>query len=770
MIKKNDENNSKIVQLEQYVAERSNAKLTTEQGVGVSDTDNSLKAGKRGPTLMQDFIFREKVTHFDHERIPERVVHARGSGAHGYFQCYQDMSNLTMAKFLAAPNKKTPVFVRFSTVAGFRGSPDTVRDVRGFAVKFYTEDGNYDLVGNNMPVFFIQDAIKFPDLIHALKPEQNNEMPQAASAHDTFWDFVTNNPETAHNVMWLMSDRAIPKSFRMMEGFGIHTFKLINEKGEVNFVKFHWKPILGVHSLVWDEAQKIAGKDPDFNRRDLWDSINIGQFPEFEFAIQVLPQKDEFKFDFDILDCTKLWPEEIIPIQKIGKLVLNKNVTNFFAETEQVAFCPANIVPGIDFTNDPMLQGRLFSYLDTQITRLGGPNFSELPINRPIVPVNNNERDGMHRMTINGGASNYFVNALDHGQPHPAQDGESAYCFDEQKVEGAFVRKRSDSFKDFYSQPRMFWNSMSPHEKHHIVDAFRFELGKVKNKDIRQAAVDMFNNVSGELAKNIASGIGATPPVEKKNAAATIANGTNTTPFVENKDETVSFERSMGATNSILSGGCECASNISENGTMTSANKTCEAAHAGKSAMTIANECSEALSMANATLFTKSRKVAVLVENGFDKTELDAVLTAFGANGINYSIVSSVQGQVMSTANIALDVAETYKTTAPMLFDSVFIPGGKHVDILSKCGDAVEYIRETFRHSKPIAVCSEAIDLLIKAGLPSLVISSDKPTESCGIVTMKNGKTIEQFVPLYIQAIAKGRFWERCKQLSCPLT
>lgn len=701
MNKINSANDAKISQLEQFVVTHDNAKLTTDQGVGISDTDNSLKAGSRGPTLMQDFIFREKVTHFDHERIPERVVHARGSGAHGYFECYRDMTNLTMAKFLSKANKRTPVFARFSTVAGFRGSPDTVRDVRGFAVKFYTEDGNYDLVGNNMPIFFIQDAIKFPDIIHALKPEQNNEMPQAASAHDTFWDFVTNNPETAHNVMWLMSDRGIPKSYRMMEGFGIHTFKMINEKGEYTFVKFHWKPLLGLHSLVWDEAQKIAGKDGDFNRRDLWDSINIGQFPEYELGIQTLAPKDEFKFDFDILDCTKLWPEELVPVQKIGKLVLNKNVTNFFAETEQVAFCPANIVPGIDFSNDPMLQGRLFSYLDTQISRLGGANFHELPINRPIVAVNNNERDGMHRMAIDSGTSNYFVNALQHGEPHPASCCESAYCHHEQKVEGHVVRARSESFKDFYTQPRLFWNSMSQPEKQHIIDAFRFELGKVKNKDIRQAAVDMFNNVSGELSVQIAKGIGAVCPNK--------VGGEPT------------------------------------------------------------NASSQALSMANTVCSPMSRKVAVLVECCYDKCELDAVLKAFTACGVNYSLISSSQGQVMSSDNCPMDISETYKTTAPVLFDAIYLPGGKHIDAMLKCGEVIEYIREFYRHFKPIGVSGRAIELISAAGLPSLAVSNGKPIESFGVVSVKETAAMEKFAQIYVEAVGKARFWERGRQVACAL-
>lgn len=515
-------NNDKIKDLKADIVTHKKGCITTNQGVGVANTDDSLKAGQRGPTLMEDFIFREKITHFDHERIPERIVHARGSGAHGYFQPYESLSHLTKAHFLSDPNIITPVFARFSTVAGFRGSPDTVRDVRGFAVKFYTEEGNYDIVGNNMPVFFIQDAIKFPDLIHAVKPEPNNEMPQAASAHDTFWDFVANTPETMHTVMWLMSDRALPKSFRMMEGFGIHTFRLVNEKGDFKFVKFHWKPVLGMHSLIWDEAQKIAGKDSDFNRRDLWENIENGNFVEFELAIQVLDPEDEFKYDFDILDCTKLWPEELIPIQKIGKMTLNKNVTNFFAETEQVAFCPANIVPGIDFTNDPMLQGRLFSYLDTQISRLGGPNFQQIPINRPLAPVNNNQRDGMHRMTIDEGQTAYYPNALNSNEPHVADKGESRFKHCEVKIDGQVIRERSESFKDFYSQAALFYNSMADYEKQHIIDAFRFELGKCKSKNTHNTVVDMLCNVNLDLAKKVGEGLGIT--VKKKTPKNTNSN------------------------------------------------------------------------------------------------------------------------------------------------------------------------------------------------------------------------------------------------------
>src|SRR5690554_1389493 len=464
--------------------------LTTEHGVKLEDTDNSLKAGSRGPIIMDDFHFREKMTHFDHERIPERVVHPRGSGAHGYFQVYESQQKYTKAKFLQDPSKKTPVFVRFSTVVGFRGSADTVRDVRGFATKFYTEEGNFDLVGNNMPVFFIQDAIKFPDLVHSIKPEPNSEMPQATAAHDTFWDFASLTPESTHMLMWVLSDRGIPKSYATMEGFGVHTFRWINEDSESTFVKYHWKPLAGVHSLVWDEAQKIAGKDPDFNRRDLWDNIEAGNFYEYELGVQLFTEADAKKFDFDILDPTKIIPEEIIPVKRIGKMVLNKNPDNFFMETEQVAFHPGNVVPGIDLTNDPLLQGRLFSYIDTQITRLGGPNFTQIPINRPIAPVNDMQRDGFHQQYVHEGVAPYSPNSLDGGCPFMAgggrPDAEGALPEEEgdildaprdvagkpafidvpQAIEAA-LKERTEpaTFEDHFSQARMFYRSLTQTEQ-----------------------------------------------------------------------------------------------------------------------------------------------------------------------------------------------------------------------------------------------------------------------------------------------------------------
>jgi catalase len=488
--------------------------LTTQQGVRVDHTDDSLTVGERGPTLLEDFHAREKLTHFDHERIPERVVHARGAGAYGEFTPYDNwLAEYTVAEFLTDPSVTTPVFVRFSTVAGSRGSADTVRDVRGFATKFYTRAGNYDLVGNNMPVFFIHDGIKFPDFVHAVKPEPHNEIPQAASAHDTLWDFVSLQPETMHMMMWLMSDRALPRSFRMMQGFGVHTFRLVNASGQGTFVKFHWRPVLGVHSLEWDEAQKIAGKDADFNRRDLWESIETGQFPEYELGVQLVPEADEHNFDFDLLDATKIIPEEQVPVRPVGKMVLNRNPDNFFAETEQVAFHTANIVPGIDFTNDPLLQMRNFSYLDTQLIRLGGPNFAQIPVNRPIAEVSTNQRDGYHQSQIHRGRTAYHKNTLGGGCPAIADDGFFRHY--QEKMEGHKIRKRAPSFQDYYSQATLFWNSMSSWEREHIVAAFRFELGKCEHMHVREAVIEQLNRVDHGLATQVAEGIGVKPPAEE---------------------------------------------------------------------------------------------------------------------------------------------------------------------------------------------------------------------------------------------------------------
>ncbi len=489
------------------------AYLTTAQGARLYDTDHSLKAGERGPTLLQDHHLREKITHFDHERIPERVVHARGAGAHGVFEGYGNAAKVTKAGFLAK-GKQTPVFVRFSTVVGSRGSADTVRDTRGFATKFYTDEGTFDLIGNNIPVFFIQDGIKFPDVIHAVKPHPDREIPQAQSAHDTFWDFVSLHTEATHHTIWNMSDRAIPRSYRTMEGFGVHTFRLVNDAGDTTLVKFHWKPVAGVHSLVWEEAQITNGIDPDFHRRDLYDAIESGAFPQWEFGIQIFPDTPEQTFQgIDLLDPTKLVPEELAPVQPIGRLTLNANPTNFFAETEQVAFHVGHLVPGIDVTDDPLLQARLFSYLDTQLTRLGGPNFGQIPINRPHAPVNDMLRDGFHQQADHGGVAPYKPNSIDGGCPFFAGADTGAYVEVAQPLPSATkVRAAAASFDDHFSQARLFWLSMTPVERDHIVQAYTFELGKCYEQTIKERELQVLANIDGVLCADVAAGLGLPAP------------------------------------------------------------------------------------------------------------------------------------------------------------------------------------------------------------------------------------------------------------------
>lgn len=503
--------NATIASLDSSRVNSNGQRLTTNQGVPVADNQHSLKAGLRGPTALEDFILREKITHFDHERIPERVVHARGSAAHGYFESYSDFSSITCAAPFAASGKTTPVFVRFSTVAGERGSADTVRDVRGFAVKFYTDEGNWDLVGNNIPVFFIQDAMKFPDLVHALKPEPHNAIPQASSAHDTFWDFVSLMPESAHMLLWQMSDRTIPRSYRMMQGFGVHTFRLVNAAGDSVFCKFHWNPMAGTHSLVWDEAAKLMGVDPDFHRRDLWEAIEAGAFPQWELGVQIFTEEQADQFEFDVLDPTKLIPEEMVPLTPLGKMTLNRNPDEFFPETEQVAFCTAHIIPGIDFTNDPLLQGRIHSYVDTQISRLGGVNFHEIPINSPIAPVHNNQRDGAHRRAISRGRVNYEPNSLAGGCPFQA--GSAGFMSFPQPVVGDKVRGKPEKFAEHYGQARMFYESQTEAEKNHIADAFRFELSRVQTPAIRQRVLALLANVHPTLCSLVAEGLGMDVPM-----------------------------------------------------------------------------------------------------------------------------------------------------------------------------------------------------------------------------------------------------------------
>ena len=488
------------------IADDDHPVLTTNHGMPISDNQNQLKAGPRGPVLIEDEVFREKMNHFDHERIPERIVHARGSAAHGYFELTKSCKDITTADFLQRPGQRTRVFTRFSTVAGGAGSVDTPRDVRGFAVKFYTDEGNFDIVGNNIPVFFIQDAMKFPDLVHSVKMEPDRGFPQAASAHDTFWDFISLMPESMHMIMWAMSDRGIPRSLRMIEGFGVNTFRLIDPQGVARFVKFHWRPKLGLQSTLWDEAVKIAGADPDYHRRDLWEAIARGDYPEWELGLQVLTEKEAAKLPFDILDATKLIPEELHPLRMVGRMVLNRNPDNFFAETEQVAYCPANIVPGIDFSEDPLLQGRIFSYLDTQLSRLGGPNFHEIPINAPVCPMRNFQRDGHMRTTVPTGRVNYEPNTLAADGPRecPVHGFQSAPAADV----GQKVRERSPTFADHFSQPRLFFNSQTPVEQGHIVAALVFELSKVETPAIRDRALSQLLNIDRGMAKRVADGLG----------------------------------------------------------------------------------------------------------------------------------------------------------------------------------------------------------------------------------------------------------------------
>ena len=696
--RKGTDRTSKQEQLDEVREHTDREFLTTNQGVRVSHTDDSLKVGERGPTLLEDFHFREKLTHFDHERIPERVVHARGSAAHGFFQVYEPMTEFTRAAFLQDPAKKTPVFVRFSTVVGFRGSADTVRDVRGFATKFYTEEGNYDLVGNNMPVFFIQDAIKFPDLVHAIKPEQHHQMPQASAAHDTFWDFVSVMPETAHMIMWVLSDRALPRSYRMMDGFGVNTFRFVNAEGKGRFVKFHWRPILGVHSLVWDETQRIAGKDPDFNRRDLWEAIEMDDYPEFEFGVQMIEEENEHDFEFDILDATKLWPQDKVPIRWIGKMTLDRNPDNFFAETEQVAFCPANVVPGIDFSNDPLLQGRLFSYLDTQLIRLGGPNFHEIPINRPLAPIVNNQREGYHRTEINRGPVSYFPNAIGGNLPRPASTEEGGYEHYQEKVEGKKIRGRSEKFRDFFSQARLFWNSMSEPEKKHIIEAFHFEVGKVEDLGVRKRVVDLFNNVDGDLAVEIAKGVGVEPPAEKGPSSGT------------ERDPSLSQETTVKDT-------------------------------------------------------VKSRRIAILAMDGYDHDELSRVQQELTDAGAHPTVISQFHGTIRGANGGQTVVDKSYVTTASLMYDAVYVPGGPHVETLKKQGYVIHFVNEAFKHCKPIGATGAGIDLLKASDIQGVTYAEPQKGErvvsDAGVVTSGTPESVGAFAEVFKTAIAQHRHWAR---------
>ena len=691
------------------------ASLTTNQGVLVSDNHNSLKAGNGGPTLLEDFILREKITHFGHERIAERVVNARGCAAHGYFKPYKSMVQYTSAAFLQDPELETPVFVRFSGASGSQGSADTVRDVRGFAVKFYTSEGNYDLVGNNMPVFYIQDAMKFPDLIHALKPEPHHEMPQASSAHDTFWDFASLVPEVTHMLMWTMSDRALPRSFRMMEGFGVHAFRFINARGNAFFVKFHWKPKLGVHGLAWDEAQKIAGKDPDFLRRDLWEAIEAGTFPEWELGVQIVDAGREAELGFDILDATKLIPESQVPVQLIGKMVLNRNVENFFSETEQVAFHPGNLVPGIDFSNDPLLQGRLFSYSDSQMSRLGGPNFHELPINRSICPVHNLQRGGQHRQIISKSRVAYEPNTLGNGVEFRLDGATEGFQSHADPVDAVNKsRHRRSSFDDHFSQATLFWNSQSVSEKDHIVAAFRFDLSKVGVADIRQRMTDNLAHVDLKLAARVAATLGINSP-DPKAAAGRLGFRNHRLDSKIKEDAALSMAGRLGAS-------------------------------------------------------IKTRRIAILVADGVDAPAVRRLMLDITAAGAVCSLVGEQLGSISTLSGKQLSVDYTFVNMPSVMFDAVLIPGGEQsVAALSSLGEAVHFVLEAYKHCKTICAVNEGAQLLATLGFaikinPELV---DVPTP--GILLADVRKVLDgQVSSDLIAAIALHRHWDRLNAEAVP--
>ncbi|MEX2469483.1 MAG: catalase [Pseudohongiellaceae bacterium] len=652
--------NATISSLDRVRVDASDRPLTTNQGVRVGDNQNTLKAGLRGPSLLEDFILREKITHFDHERIPERIVHARGSGAHGYFEAYDALTKYTRAAPFARKGKITPVFARFSTVAGERGSKDTARDARGFAVKFYTDEGNWDLVGNNIPVFFIQDAMKFPDLVHAVKPEPHHGMPQAASAHDTFWDFVSLMPESTHMLMWVMSDRGIPRSYRMMQGFGVHTFRLVNEKGESVFCKFHWKPLQGTHSLLWDEAVKISGADPDFHRRDLWEAIESGEFPEWELGLQIFTEEQAEDFSFDVLDSTKIIPEELVPLTPVGRMVLNRNPDNFFAETEQVAFCTAHVVPGIDFSNDPLLAGRIHSYSDTQITRLGGPNFHEIPINSPLAPVQNNQRDGMHRQALNRGRVAYEPNSLAGGCPFQAGGG--GFVSFPEAIADDKVRGKPQKFAEHYAQATLFYDSQTAVEQAHIAAAFRFELSKVGVPAIRERMLSSLVNVSRELAAEVAAGLGIEVPDAMPKAIAD----------AEPPEVTESPALSL---------------------------------------MALPGECG-----------IRTRQIAVLVEDGVHHASLVALNDALTDAGAVVHFVGSRVGTFVAESGEKIEANKSMENAPAFLFDAAVLPAGSEgVQALLANGLTMEFVKDLFRHCKTILALGAGRELLESAGVGSAI-------------------------------------------------
>jgi catalase len=705
--------NAKLQELEKNREYAAGELLTTNTGTRVNDDNNTLRAGERGPSLLEDFIMREKITHFDHERIPERVVHARGSGAHGYFEAYGNAGEYTKAGFLNDTSIKTPLFVRFSTVAGSRGSTDLARDVRGFSVKFYTQEGIWDFVGNNIPVFFIQDAIKFPDLIHAVKPEPHNEIPQAQSAHDTFWDFISLMPESMHMIMWVMSDRAIPRSYRMMEGFGVHTFRFINSEGKSTFVKFHWKPKLGTHGVVWDEALKISGNDPDFHRRDLWEAIENGDYPEWELGVQLVPEEDEHKFDFDLLDPTKIIPEEMVPVTLIGKMVLNRNPDNFFAETEQVAFHPGHVVPGIDFTNDPLLQGRLFSYTDTQLLRHNSPNFHEIPINRSISPVHNNQRDGHMRQEINTGRVSYFPNSLGNGSPQQVPEAQGGFVSHNERIEAHKIRARSESFNDHFSQAALFFNSQTAIEQTHIIKALRFELSKVETVEIRKRMLGLLSKVSTSLAYKVAKGLGLEVPQHLETPLNHGVGADNDHQKNEPREQLFSYEPS------------------------------------------------DALSMIkNPTVIPniETRKVAFLCVDGVSETSVTNLKDVLEGEGAVVKIVGPNAGYVTTDAGNRLKAEFTFFNSSSVLFDAVYVPTSQSNSTLEENDNVIEFINDAYRHCKVIGFDADLQGLLEKTTIGNK-LAAGKDANLPGVLINSNDATT--FSDEFVAQMGNHRVWER---------
>ncbi len=670
--------NEKTKQLKQHLVENTGGKLTNDAGLKVSNNQWSLRAGTRGPTLLQDFFFYKKQSHFSRERIPEKVVHARGFGVHGIFECTKSMQEYTKADFLKGPGVKTPVFVRFSNFIGNKGSKDTAIDVRGFATKFYTQEGNYDNLALSFAVFVMQDAMKFADFVHAVKQNPITDVPQATIAHDNAWDYISNNQESAHFIMWLMSGRGRPRSWRMMEGYPINTFRFINTEGKSTFVRFVWKPVLGFHSLLLDEANIIGGVDPDYHRRDIIEAIERGVYPEYDLGVQLIPEKHEFKYDFDLLDDTKLWPEELVPVDIIGRMTLNRLVDNFFAEEEQSSFDPSNLVPGIEFSNDPVLQGRSFAYRDTDYHRLGTANIELIPINQPIVATNYNMRDGYVRYRIDADSVHYHNNSLANNTPIVVSPEEGGYENYPGQVEGQIGREHpSAAFDDHFSQARLFWNSMSAMEKKLLIETFNFHVAKVYSKSVRQQVVDMFAHVDKEFATQIAINVGVTPPQSS---------------HVDVKDS------------------------------------------------------SPVLSEAHTVYSATSQRVGIILGNGFDSDEVKKVLDAFEANQVFFNIISEKIGPIASSDGSTLEASQTFITTNPVLYDALYIVGGKVQDQSRFDLEITEFVNQAYRDYKPIGVAKAAESYV------------NKPGNMAGVVL---SSSTANFADEFVAAIAKHRFWDR---------